>query len=118
MVHGMCWIYKRAWSGDQELDYRDGTNPVYCAVNTDGKYPIYTWDITSPDGEWIEIDIPLNVPHEHTNTIVNKGQNGTIRYEFLYGKFQTLPQYYVRSLIKYIPILVLGILIGCKRPVR
>lgn len=95
----MCWIYKRAISkdGNVELDYTDGTTPFRAVVDDSGKYPKYKWEIYGDNGEKLQIDIPLNVPHEETDSIVNKGQVGNIEYEFLYGKFRSYPRYMIEK---------------------
>jgi len=111
MNSGKAWIYKRALEGDIQLDYTDGTTPFNAVVDVSGEFPVYTWRIVSSQGEELIIPIPLNVPHQKTDSIVNMGTQNGIRYEYLFGKFRTHTQYYSKQALKCIPSIVVTVLI-------
>ena len=106
MKTGKCWIYKRAFNGDQEIDYTDGTKPFDCSVDVSGDFPVYHWKVGNTS-----LPILLNVPHTTTKSIVNRGTNGDIEYEFLYGKFRTYPEYYLKVLKQCGMLVVISALI-------
>ena len=106
MKTGYCQIYKRALDGNTEVDYTDGTKPFACSVDDSGDYPVYRWNVGH-----LSIDIPLNIPHDKTESIVNQGVDGNIRYEYLYGKFRSYPEHYFKLLKSCGLLVLLGVLV-------
>jgi len=112
---GKCWIYKRAtlYTPGQKpkiIDYSDGHEEFDCVPNNNpGEALSYTWNL--PDQN---IDIPLNVPRNHTESIVRTGNipygNGEIKWEFIFGKYRNYSTYYLDVFKRYFLVVVLFVL--------
>jgi len=103
---GKCWVYKRATEGNQIIDYSDGTETHDCVVDDSGEFPVYNWIVGSTS-----IKIPLNIPRKQVDSIIEQGEIDGIQYEYIFGKFQSYPTYYMKKVIGCIPLILLTLLV-------
>lgn len=106
-MRGKCWIYKKAIFYKDNIpqyivDYSNGTESFDGSVRSINNTLVYVWNLA---GE--QIVIPVNINRYQTESIIKQGiiplNDGEIRWECIFGLFESYSKYYLKRLI---PILI------------
>jgi hypothetical protein len=122
MIQAKCWIYKRAtlvMDDDPQptlVHYTNGTQEFTANIHqTSDGVPIYLWTIADQ-----VIPIPLNIAPQQVTSIIRmgsipytdaNGQSGQIQWECIFGKYRTLPHYYLHKCLPVVLILIIAFIL-------
>jgi hypothetical protein len=112
---GFCNIYKKAifksLDGQTKvIDYSNGLQSFKCNVKLVGDQHVYEWNLLGN-----VIEIPVNIPRNDTSIIKNGTfdieNQGTIYYEFIFGKYYTNADHFMHKYSHHLLYLILIIIL-------